>query len=178
MGKDIEIHIPVNRTRLKLIGFLYGVLTILVLIVFFLLGDYLGDGWKLGLRITGGVLATLLVLTGSGAVKLLQNKKAGFHITSAGIEDISTAIGVGQIDWKSIAGIEIRKDEKLILIFVKKPDEIIKSAGNKAIRQLLEKNLSIYKTPVVVESKYLQCTFEDFGNKLEDAWKNYGTKKK
>lgn len=178
MSNDSEIHILINRSRLRLTAVFYGVLTLSILVAAFLLGDYLGNGWILGLRITGGIIAALVVLTGFGAVKLLQNKKAGLHITHAGIEDLSSAIGVGVVSWKNVSQVEIRKNEKVILVLIKKPDEIIKSASNKAIKQLLERNLLIYKTPVVLESKYLQCSFDELGTKLEEGWKKFGTKKK
>jgi hypothetical protein len=178
MTNQAEIHIPINRTRLIITGIFYGILTILILVGFFLLAEELRDGWKLALRITGGVLATLVILTGSGAIKLLQNKNAGLHITSHGIEDLSSAIGVGKVEWKNIIDIEIRRPEKIVLVLIKKSDDILKSASNKAIRQLLEKNISIYKTPIVLESKYLQCSFEEMGVKLEEAFKKFGSKKK
>lgn len=178
MTNQAEIHIPINRTRLIITGIFYGVLTILTLVGFFLLAEELSDGWKLALRITGGVLATLIILTGSGAIKLLQNKNAGLHITAQGIEDLSSAIGVGMVEWKNISDIEIRTAEKIILVLIKKSDDTLKSASNKAIRQLLEKNIAMYKTPVVLESKYLQCSFEEMGAKLEEGFKKFGSKKK
>ncbi len=178
MANESEIHIPINRARLIITGIFYGILTILILVGFFLLAEEMSDGWKLALRITGGILATLVVLTGSGAIKLLQNKNAGLHITTHGIEDLSSAIGVGKVEWKNISDIEIRSTEKVILVFTKKSDDILKSASNKAIRQLLEKNISMYKTPVVLESKYLQCSFEEMGAKLEEGFKKFGSKKK
>lgn len=178
MSNPSEITIPINRTRLKIAGLFYGLLTILILAGFFLLAETTEGGWKLGLRIAGAILATLVVLTGSGAVKLLQNKNAGLHITPQGIEDLTSAIGVGKVEWKNISDIQVRSDEKVVLVFVRRPDEILKSASNKAIRQLLEKNLSIYKTPVILESKYLQCSFEELGTKLEEGFKKFGSKKK
>jgi hypothetical protein len=178
MANESDIHIPINRRRLIITGIFYGILTVLILVGFFLMAEEMSDGWKLALRITGGVLATLVILTGSGAIKLLQNKNAGLHITSQGIEDISSAIGVGKLEWKNIQEIEIRTAEKIVLVLVKKSDDILKSTSNKAIRQLLEKNISMYKTPVVLESKYLQCSFEEMGAKLEEGFKKFGSKKK
>jgi hypothetical protein len=110
MASESEIHIPINRTRLIVTGIFYGFLTILILVGFFLLAEEMSDGWKLALRITGGILATLVILTGSGAIKLLQNKNAGLHITTHGIEDLSSAIGVGKVEWKNISDVEIRSD--------------------------------------------------------------------
>jgi len=160
------IHIPINRARLKLTGVLYAILALVSIALFFLVGDYLGGNWTIALKIVGGLLGLLFVLTGSGALKLLGDKSAGLIIDHTGIHDKSSSIGVGFVSWKSIREIEPRVKEKLVLVHVKKNEDILDAASNKAIRQLLQKNVSIYKTPVILESKYLQCSFDELVSSL------------
>ncbi len=129
------------------------------------------DTVSLVLKISGGVVAAVLLFTGASALKLLNDKSAGIWIDANGIADKSSSISVGLVAWKMISSIEPRSKEKMILVHVKKNEDILKSASNKAIRQLLERNIAIYKTPVILETKYLKCSFEDLENAIKQFYK-------
>ncbi|MBI3133116.1 MAG: hypothetical protein HYZ14_00430 [Bacteroidetes bacterium] len=169
-------HIPIKKSRLRLTGILYAFLALVSLAGFFMLADQVSDNWALALKITGGVLAVLFVLTGAGALKSLNDKNAGLHINTQGFADHSTSIGVGQVSWKNVRSLEVDEKEKLIRVILKNPADVIKSAQNKAIRQLLERNNQIYKTPVILESKYLDCSFSELAEKMQNRFQP-GSKK-
>ncbi|MBL7900140.1 MAG: hypothetical protein JNJ99_16515 [Crocinitomicaceae bacterium] len=166
-----QIHIPINKFRLKLTGLVYAIIALAVFLGFFLMAEKSSETISLVLKITGGVIAVVLLFTGASALKLLNDKSAGIWIDANGITDKSSSISVGLINWKIISSLESNKKEKMMLIHVKKNDDILKSASNKAIRQLLERNIAIYKTPVILEIKYLKCSFEDLENALNQFYK-------
>lgn len=169
-------HIPIKRSRLKWIGVLYALLALVVFFGLFALADQLSETWGLVLKIIGGVLGALFILTGAGALKLLNDKNAGLHLHHGGFEDHSTAIAVGHVSWKNVSGFEVHEKEKLIRVLLRNPQDVIKSAQNRAIRQLLERNNQIYKTPVILESKYLNCSTAVLAERLQH-WYKPGTKK-
>ena len=169
-------YIPIHKTRLRLIGVLYAVVALIVFLGLFMMAEQLSGNWVITLKITGGIIAALLVLTGAGAVKLLNDKNAGLHLNSHGFNDHSTAIGVGQVSWKNVAALQPDEKGKHICVMLKNPQDVIKAAQNKAIRQLLERNLALYKTPVILESKYLACSFAELTEKL-NHWYKPGAKK-
>lgn len=166
-----QIHIPINKTRLKLTGLVYAVIALIVFLGFFLMAEKSSDTVSLVLKITGGIIAVVLLLTGASALKLLNDKSAGVWIDPNGITDKSSSISIGFLPWKTISSIEARNKDKMILLHVKKNEDILKSASNKAIRQLLERNIAIYKTPVILETKYLKCNFADLENALKQFYK-------
>lgn len=166
-----QIHIPINKTRLKLTGLVYAIIALVVFLGFFLIADKSSENVSLVLKITGGIIGAFLLFTGASALKLLNDKSAGMWIDANGITDKSSSISVGFVSWKTINSLESKKNERMILIHVKKNEEILKSASNKAIRQLLERNIAIYKTPVILETKYLKCSFEDLENALKQHYK-------
>ena len=169
-------HIAIKKSRLRFTGVLYAVLALGFFFGFFTWSNQLSDGWALTLKILGALLAIGFILTGAGALRLLNDKKAGLHINAQGFDDHSTAIGVGQVSWKNVTALEVSEREKLIRVMLKNPQDVIKSAQNKAIKQLLERNNQIYQTPVILESKYLDCTFAELAAKL-NHWYKPGSKK-
>jgi hypothetical protein len=169
-------HIPIKKRRLRLIGVLYAVLALACFFGFFLWADRFSDNLALALKIAGGIIAALLLLTGAGALRLLNDKNAGLHLSGGGFDDHATSIGVGHVSWKNVSALESDAKEKLVRVMLKNPQDVIKSAQNKAIRQLLERNNQIYKTPVILESKYLACSFTELTAKL-NHWYKPGQKK-
>lgn len=177
MNNEKTIHIGINRKRLKLIGFGYIVLALAVFVGFYFFSLQTENTWSLVLKITGGVIAVFLVITAASALQKLNDSNAGITINTDGINDKSTTISVGMISWKSIQSLEPIDHDKMILVFVKKPDDIIKNSKNRAIKQLLERNKTIFKTPVVIESTYLNCSFEELRTNLMEQYKRFGPKK-
>ena len=177
MTKTNSIHIGINRKRLKLVGVGYGIAAIFIFCGFYFISTKLEGNWATAMKVIGGIMSVFFGVTGLSAVRPLNDKNAGILIDEQGILDQSTSISSGQINWKSIADIESNQKEKMILIKVKKPDDFIKNAKNRAIKQLLQRNLAIYKTPVVIESNYLNCSFDELQTTLESQFKKFAHKK-
>ena len=169
----MTVHIPVKRNRLYVAVGIYILLATIIFFSFFYLANYVSETWSLVIKIAGGVIAAFLIIAGASAGKLLQDKTAGILVDANGITDKSSAIGCGFIPWKNIRSVEADYTVLLMKIHVKSTEDIYKSAANKAIRHVLEKNAELYQTPVVIEKKYLACTFDELSNKLNEGIKKY-----
>lgn len=176
MTKTNSIHIGINRKRLKLVGVGYGIAVIFIFCGFYFISTKLEGNWATAIKVIGGIMSVFFGVTGLSAVRLLNDKNAGIIIDEHGILDQSTSISSGLIGWKSISDLEANAKEKMILVKVKKPDDFIKNAKNRAIKQLLQRNLAIYKTPVVIESNYLNCSFDELQTTLETQFKKFAHK--
>jgi len=177
MTKSNSIHIGINRKRLKLVGIGYAIAALFIFCGFYYISTRFEGNWSNAMKIIGGIIAVFSGVTGLSAVKPLNDKNAGITIDENGILDQSTSISSGLISWKSISNLESNSKEKMILIKVKKPDDFTKNAKNRAIKQLLQRNLAIYKTPVVIESNYLNCSFDELQTTLETQFKKFAHKK-
>jgi len=177
MSKSTSIHIGINRKRLKLVGFGYGFLAVFIFCGFYFIASKMEGNWSTALKVTGGIMAVFFAVTGLSAVRPLNDKNAGIIIDEHGISDQSTSISSGLIGWKSIISLEPNEKEKMILVKVKKPEEFIKNGKNRAIKQLLQRNFALYKTPVVIESSYLNCSFDELRTTLETQIKKFAHKK-
>lgn len=178
MNKDAEIHISMNRLRIKMAVLVYVLMAILAFgFTYYIATDFLNGGGQTALKLAGGCISLFILLTGLSAAKMLQKKRTGIHLMKGGIEDWSTSLSLGFIEWSEIRDIQFRPEEKMILVMVKKPQEILKRAGNRAIRQLLERNIKDYETPVVIETKYLDASFEVVKEKIESKQDWWRTKK-
>lgn len=176
MNKE-SIHIEINRKRLRVVSVMYILLALVIFAGGLVLSSVLADTASLILKIVAGISALLLLLVGSGAVRQLNDKTAGITVDKDGIHDRSTTIACGTISWKQIRDYEIRESDQIILVLVDKPAQLLKEAKNAAIKRLLEQNIQLYKTPVVIESRYLNCTFKELNDKLAEAWKKFASKK-
>lgn len=155
-----EQFFSVNKKRLRVIGIVYAAAALVIFMGGFLLAQNLSDGLSITLKIIAGLVALFMIITGGSALQKLGDKNAGLTLNKEGITDNATTISLGFIAWKNISKIEINEKEKLILVLVKKPAELISQAKNKAVKQLLKQNMTLYKTPVIIEAKYLSCSFE------------------
>ena len=175
--KTTSVHIGIKRNRLRVVGVGYGLLAVSLFLGCYFVAQQLDGGWSLTVKITGGVIAILLAVTGASAISLLNKKDAGLAIDEKGITDHSTQISAGFIAWKAIQSIESDSAEKMILVLVKNPEAFIKNAKNRAVKQLYERNLQIYKTPVIIELTYLDTTFDILKAHLLEYQQRYGNRR-
>lgn len=171
--KTGTVHIGIRRTRLKVVGFGYAVIALCLFLGCYFLAKNIEGGWSIAIKIIGGVIAILIAVTGASAMALLNKKEAGVILDQAGITDNSTQISAGLIEWKAVSGIETDETKKMILVFVKKPDVFIKNARNRAVKQLYERNMDLYKTPLIIESTYLDTGFDELKKSVLEYYKKF-----
>jgi len=165
-----SVFIGLNRGKAKRTSILMGILAIGSLIVFWWLADVqkFTEPWVF--KLIGGVLAGIFVLTGGAAAKKLTEKNAGILIDENGVTDATSSIAIGLIKWADIK--EISSDASGMLILnVRKPESYIKNASNSAIKRLLEHNKKMYKTPVVIDTSYVEYTIEEVETQIVEMKK-------
>lgn len=167
-----QVKIPLNKQRIKNIALGLGILAILILMLSWWISE--NQDWvdPLVFQVAGLVIAVILILTGANASKKIKSTTAGLVFDENGITDNSSSISLGLIKWKDIIEIKAEED-RLLLIVVKKPEAYINQASNSAIKRLLSHNLTHYKTPVVIDSKYLEGTFTELFERSKEEIKKY-----
>lgn len=165
-----EIFIPINRPRMIAMTVLYGVLGFFCFLVTYYLGeaqDWVNPGIFKFLSVV--VLLFFIIVAGTFA-KNLKNKSAGLLINFKGIDDQSSSISHGFIFWKDIEKISKLNAgaSKYMLVFVKKPQNYIEKAKNSAIKRLLNQNMRLYKTPVVINVGALSTNLDELEKTLGD----------
>src|SRR5690606_10845638 len=131
-----------------------------------LLGFALGEnGRNAGLpyKITGVVVLVFCVITAGQKVKKRNETNSGLIINKEGIHDLSSAIAIGLIKWKDIVEIDetVSRESRLIILKVKKQNDYLKKAKNAAVGRLLNQNIREFDTPVVIDTKYLNQSFDE-----------------
>jgi len=163
-----EQFIPVDRKKMILMTVLYAVLGIGAFLVTYYLGenqDWVSPGIFKFLSVV--VLLFFIIVAGSFA-KNVKQKTAGLTINYSGLDDQSNSISIGEVKWKDVTGIAkvSTPSAKYILLTVKKPQKFIDNAKNGAIKRLLNQNMTLYKTPVVINASILQISLEELEAEL------------
>lgn len=168
MSETKNIVIPINKVRLRLVGVIYALIAVAIAFGFYYLSENFSGTTKSVVQIAGVILAAIILLTASGAVKLLSNKNAGVTFLNDAIVDMSSSLSPGEIKWKSISEITVNNGEQKIIIRVKNPDYFIKNAKNKAVANLQQLNLKQYGSPIILEQRYLSFPFPKISEIFKD----------
>jgi hypothetical protein len=158
-----SIFIPVNRKKMMFMTILYAVLGVIVFMAVYLVGQ--DQNWMnptIFTVISFAFLLFFLVVSGTFA-RYIKSETAGLSISQIGIEDKSSSISFGLIKWQEIVAISSHStvSSKLLIVKVKKPAKIVEGAKNAAIKRLLNQNLSVYKTPVVINVNVLSTNLAE-----------------
>ncbi|MEO9532132.1 MAG: STM3941 family protein [Crocinitomicaceae bacterium] len=165
-----EVLFPINKRKLRIQGIIYGVLAIVIFLLMFGYADkqdYISPMIFQGL----GVVIPLFCVIAAGAKgKKISDPSAGLKIDKSGVHDETTHIALGLIKWGDIE--EILEEQSLrtglLLISVKKDEKYLKAAKNSAIERLLRQNIRMYKTPVAIDTSYLQGSLKEVIAKIKE----------
>ena len=176
--KNSDLLIGLNRKRLIFNVTLNASLAIILLIVFFGLADYQDLMSPVIFQATGVVGFIFFAVVGGSHSKYLRKKDGGLILSKEGLEDQSSSISNGLIKWKEISQIRMMKgmSSKLLLVELRKPDQMMQKAKNKAVLRLMKQNMRVYKTPVVIDAKVLDCNFEELETTITDYFKRFAKK--
>lgn len=169
-----EIFIEIDRSKIKRIAYTYVALGVFFFTLVFFIATFLSDGLQNILIGAGSLILILMLIVAAGVYRSLRNKKAGILINSKGIFDGSISISIKEIKWKQIKEFKVDNENQVVFVFVNKPEEIIQSAENKAIQRLLTRNLELYKTPVIIETKYLSIQANELFDNFVTYQKQFG----
>lgn len=173
-----EIHIGLNRRRLIVNVAVSAVLGFAALIGLFWIADHQEAISPVFYKTIGGIVFGFCVIIGGTHSKRLAKKNAGLTLTKEGLLDQSSSIAVGLVRWKDMKSIQSAKTptSKLLLIEVKRPDDVVKNAKNKAIKRLMQQNVRLYKTPIVINAKILDASFEELELGVSEYYNRFAKK--
>lgn len=111
-------------------------------------------------------------------IKLLDKKFKGIIINEKGIDDNSSGISVGLVEWKDIKGfraIEIQKNKSLMII-TKNPEKYISKATNKISKKFMEWNWKGFGSPLAISVTSLKIKFDELEKILNEYFECYKSK--
>ena len=174
LQKD-EVFIGLNRRKLRTFTIIYGALALIGLLSFFWIAEHQIMLSPLFFQIAGVVWVIFFAIVAGTFLKRLNDPEAGIFLNATGITDRSSSIAVGQVSWKQVVTIERKsKSSKHLLIQVKGKEAILKSAKNGAVRRLMEQNVRLYNTPVVLDGGVLNCNFNELEKQVTIFFEKYG----
>ncbi|REC73782.1 hypothetical protein DRF60_19005 [Chryseobacterium elymi] len=104
----------------------------------------------------------------------LFDRNAIFSINSKGISDKINMLDYPNISWKDIIKIEEYNINNVphLKVFVDNPQQYIKQ--KKGLKKwVLNFNYKKYHTPILLNSTYLSCSFDDLKKSILDSYKEY-----
>ena len=171
-----EIFIPINRKRMVVMTVFYILCGIGGLLVVYYLGE--NQDWisSTVFKVLSVIVFLFFIIVAGTFGKNLKNKSAGLKIDYSGIDDLSSSISHGFIKWADIKEISKVKtvSSNLLLVSVKKPQKYIDKAKNSAIKRLLNQNVALYKTPVVINVGVLTVSLTELEKLIMDYSGRFG----
>lgn len=110
-----------------------------------------------------------------GLSKLFSKKFKGVIINEKGIDDNSSGISVGLVEWNDIIEfgvVEIEKAKSLMII-TKNPEKYINKATNKTSKTFMEWNWKSFGSPLAISVASLKIKFEEFEKILNEYFEYY-----
>ena len=159
MAKDLNI--PINKRRTNIEVLVLSLVAIGILILGFAPTNLNIN--PLIIQITGIAICVFTIIRAAQKMKVKNDPSSGLTFSKEGLLDKSSDIGVGLIQWKDIIGLD--KEEsvgaRLIILKVKRHNHYLSQAKNSAVKRLLDQNIRKFETPVVIDTKYLEGSFEE-----------------
>jgi hypothetical protein len=178
MNSFSPLFIPVNRRKMVIMTIVYGLLGLCACLLTYYIGANQSYMSHTVFKVAAVIVFAFFAVVAGTFAKNIKNDAAGVEISSKGINDHSSSISPGMISWKEIKSISTAKNlaTSYLLIHVKHPQEIIKKAKNKAVKRLLEQNMTIYKTPVVVNVGSLSTSLKEMESNVDQFYQRFGAK--
>lgn len=170
------LFFEINKSKIKGIAFIYFSLAIGIISFTFFISTIVSKSIEIYIWIGGGILAAFFVIAGMGVYKSLRKESAGIKIDEKAIYDSISSLSIPEIRWKYIVDFKKDEEQQVIFVLVKQADELINSVSNNAIKRVLKKNVELYKTPVIVETKYLNVSTAELFDTFMSTQKKFGKK--
>lgn len=105
-------------------------------------------------------------------VKMAFHSKAYFLVDETGIHNGVSPFSKKSIVWESITEIRVFKKQKKIGVYVKN-DKVYYDSLNPVIKMLIALNFKKFGTPLILDSIYLNCSFDEFENLIIEKYDNF-----
>ncbi|WP_027421154.1 STM3941 family protein [Crocinitomix catalasitica] len=169
--------VRINKNRVLRQIVIYISLGLLSIIGFFYIAETQDYFSPLIFKTIGFILFAIFGVVAGTFINQYRTENAGIQFDKNGISDLTSSISVGLIPWKSITGFTWL-DDKTVLVLVKNPEVFIEEAKNGAIKKLLEQNLKLNKTPILINWGALEQYEGGFEAICTAYYSKYGKQKK
>ena len=156
---------------------LYAGAGLISLLVFYYLGEYQSFISENIFKGIGLVVFLFFVIIAGTFAKHLKSNEAGLMLTHDGLFDNTSTISVGLIPWKDITSFE-QLPGKELKVNVRNAEKYLTQAKNSAVRRLLEQNINLYQTPIIIKWSSLALNNMNIKEQCEVFHGRYGKKVK
>lgn len=164
MSQNTTIIIPFSKAKLLLSNF--GAFAFVACGFWFVLDppSRTGSSFEAVFLMVLGI--AIILFFGSVAfvvIPKLFDQRPGLIINEEGISDNSGGLSAGQIFWKDIVDLKVLeiKRQKLLLIFVRNPQDYIDRHRHSLQRKLASMNHQQYGTPLSISTATLKISFNE-----------------
>ncbi|AIH01622.1 hypothetical protein M949_0451 [Riemerella anatipestifer CH3] len=173
-----KIEIPINKTKMILLVILF-VLFMIINIYMFINADEIAKN-TIFIRFSNPTLNRIMsaisflfftFFTFYGIKKILKNKR-GLTIDDNGIDDQTSSLSAGFIEWDDITELktETLNGLKFFLVYVKNPDKYLHNASGMKLKAM-KNHFKNYGTPLTIEANVLKYRFDDLEKLLKEKLK-------
>ena len=108
-------------------------------------------------------------------IKAIFSQKIMLTISESGIEDRSSGVSIGLIEWQDIVGIETRQiySQKFVVLLTSQPDKYLDKANSTMKRKAMQANARLCGSPLAISSNSLKINHADLETMLNQKWENY-----
>ncbi|GAB4093309.1 STM3941 family protein [Flaviaesturariibacter terrae] len=103
-------------------------------------------------------------------VRKLSDKRPGFVIDAAGVQDNTSGVAFGQLPWTDISGFSRASvyNQEFLIIHVFDPERYLEQATGRVQRMSMSFNLKQYGSPFAVSANTLTCSLAELEKLLRE----------
>lgn len=122
------------------------------------------------MQVGAGIITFLFGILATNDLQKGLGNPVGLVITPEGFIDHAGNLGIGLVRWKEIKRIWINEErsEENILIELKKPDSLHKKTMNPLQKNLMNTNIKLHGTPIVIQTSHLSTKPFHLLNELQE----------
>jgi len=175
MTAQQKIEIPLNKVKILILLGGAALFVALGVWLFMVVAGRESGTSRLAAQGIGVLAAGFFGFMGIIGLRKLFDDKPGLAIGPDGIQDNSSAVSVGLIEWGDISGFRAVKvrSTKFIMIDVRNPESYIAKAKNGVVKKAMELNRALYGSPLAITSTSLKYNFTELEYLLLEAYEKY-----
>lgn len=157
-----EQHIKIKKGRFSAL-FAMGLVLLLLSFMLVFWPSFFQSEWiqsKVLIVCSGLVGVFFFGLTSLYLGRKLANSQLGIHLSEDGILDLTSVFRFDWVAWQDIQSFELENQGSFtgILIHVSNPEKYVDQLDSPVFRKAAEKNISIYGTPLMINTKILNMS--------------------
>jgi hypothetical protein len=174
---ELQSKVEIALSKQKIVLLLLGAIVLVALGLWFVIAppQIENSYWGNPVKIKMAGYASILFF-GMGVIFLswkLRDNKPGLVLDDTGFIDNSAAVTAGKVLWIDIIKMEVIEiqRQRLIMIYVKNPQDYIDRQTSGLKKRLLKMNYSMYGTPLSISANGLKISFDELFSTLANRAK-------